>query len=239
LKKTLAKVQVCARDNLPESGLLIHKEFLKRRRKENLVYKMRIHSVAKSDLEPKEEAKEDKWHTQKWYKENFGVDPSKLNLPFVEEENPHYSEAPSMKLWKESDVLPFKSEEGIKKYQKRREAGLKASETRKKHLKEWFIEIKRDNPRVKEILERLWEIGERISELHDLKEECRESDPTYSPETYWKLGIEHCKNCERMSGEQAKLREERSELFTELEKICKKDKKTIQLARRYLRKDRF
>jgi len=226
-------------DNLPESGLLIHKEFLKRRRKENLVYKMGIHSVAKSDLKQKKEAKEDKWHTRKWYKQNFGVDPLKLNLPFIEARNPHYSKAAPMKLWKESDVLPFKSEEGIKKYQKRREAGLKASETRKKHLKEWFTEIKSDNPRVKEILERLWKIGERISELHRLKEECRESDPTYDSETHWELGIEHCEDCERMSEEQAELREERSELFMELEKISKKDKKTIQLARRYLREERF
>ena len=137
-----------------------------------------------------------------------------------------------MKLWKESDVLPFKSREGIRKYKKRKKAGKKASETRKKLLKEWFTEIKSANPRVKEIVKRLWEIGEKIAELHDLKEECRESDPKYDSSDYWEAGIEHCKDCEEMSKEQSELREERNELFSELEEICEKDKRTIQLARK-------
>jgi len=95
--------------------------------------------------------------------------------------------------------------------------------------------VKSANPRVKEIVKRLWEIGERIAELHYLKEECRESDPKYESSDYWEVGIEHCKDCEEMSKEQDELREERSELFGELEEICKKDKRTIQLARKYLR----
>jgi len=143
-----------------------------------------------------------------------------------------------VKLWKESDVLPYRTEEGIKKYAKRREAGRKVSETRKKHLKEWFREVKSENLKVKEILERLWEIGEQITKLHDLKEECRESDLGYKSDYYWDLGIEHCKKCERMTEEQVKLREKRSKLFSQLEEICKKDKRTIQLARRYLREEK-
>lgn len=63
---------------------------------------------------------EAKWHTRKWYKENFGVDPLELNLPFIQVKNPYYSKAAPMKLWKESDVLPFKSKKGIKKYIKRK-----------------------------------------------------------------------------------------------------------------------
>jgi hypothetical protein len=38
-----------------------------------------------------------------------------------------------------------------------------------------------------------------------------------------------------MTIEQCKLREEREELFSELEDVCKSDKRTIQLARNYLR----
>lgn len=181
--------------------------------------------------------KEDKWHTRKWYKENYGVDPSKLALPFEEVRNPHYSNAAPMKLWKESDVSPFRGEDGIKRYAKRKEAGQKAFITRKTNLKEWFTEIKNDNPRTKEILKKLWEIGEKISELHDLKEECRKCDPRYDSSDYWDLGIEHCEECERMTKEQCRLREEREELFSELETICGRDKRTIQVARHYLRED--
>jgi hypothetical protein len=61
---------------------------------------------------------------------------------------------------------------------------LKAFETRKKHLKELFLDVKSANPRVKEIVKRLWEIGERIAKLHYLKEECRESDPKYYSSDY-------------------------------------------------------
>lgn len=179
--------------------------------------------------------KEDKWHTRKWYKENYGVDPSKMGLPFEEVKNPHYSNAAPMKLWKESDVSPFRDEDGVKRHAKRKEAGKKAFETRKRRLEEWFTDIKSNNPRVQAILKRLWEVGERISEIHFLKEECREDDPEYSYKDYSDIGIEHCEECERMTSEQCKLREEREELFSELEDVCKSDKRTIQLARNYLR----
>ena len=181
--------------------------------------------------------KEDKWHTRKWYKENLGVDPSKLELRFVEAKNPYYSKAAPMKLWKESDISSFRDEDGIRKYAKRKEAGQKAFVTRKNNLKEWFTTVKNDNPRVKEILKRLWEIGNRISELHDFKEECRESDPDYNSEDFWDVGLEHCEACERATEEQCSLRDERGELFLELETICGKDKRTIQLARQYLREE--
>jgi hypothetical protein len=184
-----------------------------------------------------EQKREDKWHTRKWFKENYGVDPSKLGLPFDEAENPYYSKAAPMKLWRESDVSPHRDEDGIKRYAKRKEAGKKAFISRKTNLKEWFTAAKKDNPRTKEILKRLWEIGDRISELHDLKEECRECDPGYDSSDYWDLGIEHCEECERMTKEQCRLREEREELFSELETLCGRDKRTIQLARHYLRED--
>jgi len=181
--------------------------------------------------------KEDRWHTRKWFKENFGVDPLKLDLPYVETRNPYYAKAAPMKLWKESDVSPHRDEKGIKRYAKRKKAGQKAFNTRKNNLKEWFTTAKNNNPRVKDILRRLWEIGDRISQLHDLKEECRESDPDYNSEDYWDIGLEHCEACERATKEQCRLREERGELFLELEAICGEDKRTVQLARKYLRED--
>ncbi|MGC9100025.1 MAG: hypothetical protein ACP5HC_02005 [Caldisericum sp.] len=185
-----------------------------------------------------EKDKTEKWHTRRWYKENYGVDPLKLGIPFREVRNPYYRKAPPMKLWKEEDVAPFKNTEGVEKFKKRQQAGQKAFETRKKRLKEWFSEIKDSNPRVKEILHRLWQIGERIKELHRLKENCRTSDPDYNEEDFWDYGIEHCPQCAKWSEEQWQLREERYELFNELEEICQKDKRTIQLARRYLREDK-
>ena len=39
------------------------------------------------------------WHILKWYKENFGVDPLMLGLPYVEQDNPYSKKAAPMKLW--------------------------------------------------------------------------------------------------------------------------------------------
>ena len=183
------------------------------------------------------EEKKDKWHTKRWFKENFGVDPSKLDLPYVETRNPYYAKASPMQLWKESDVSRHRNQEGVKEYAKRKQAGQRASIARKNNLKEWFTTVKNDNPRVREILKRLWEISERISQLHDFKEECRESDPDYNSEDYWDIGFEHCEACERATKKQWRLRAERGELFSELEMICGKEKRTIQLARQYLREE--
>jgi hypothetical protein len=181
---------------------------------------------------------EERWHTRKWYKENFGIDPAKLDLHPIQKKNPYYSTAAPMKLWRESDVLPFKDDKGIKTYAKRKEAGKKAHETRKNHLKDWFVDIKNDNPTVGQILNRLWEIGERISDLHAMKEDCRGSAPYCNPRDYFDHGIEHCKECEKLTEEQCELREEREGLFMELEYICDRDKETIQLARKYLREQK-
>jgi hypothetical protein len=177
------------------------------------------------------------WHTRKWYKERFGVDPKKLNIPSVEARNPHYRWAASMLLWREEDVLPFNSDEGVRKYQVRKEAGRKAHETRKTRLVEWWKQVKTDNARVQEIVKRLWEIGERISSLHDEKQQCREDDSSFEPDHYWEFGEDHCDRCREMTETQDKLREERERLFKELQETCQASKSTIQLARKYYRQE--
>lgn len=175
------------------------------------------------------------WHTRRWYKEHFGVDPSKLELKPKLVPNPHFHSSAPMRLWLESDVLPFRSEEGVKAFKKRREAGLKGAKTRKENLKEWFNEIRKDKPEILGIVKRLWEIGERIGVLHFEKEKCRDADPRYDSETYFDLGVEHCKECLKKTKEQIDLRNQRGSLFSELELLCGADKGTIQLARKYLR----
>jgi hypothetical protein len=157
-----------------------------------------------------------------------------MNIPFIEKKNPHFSSAAPMRLWREEDVLPFKSGRGVELHGKRKEAGRKAFETRKKNLVQWFTQIKSVNPRVREVTRRLWEIGKEIGILHDRKEECRNAD-VCDREAFWEYGIEHCPDCGRMSREQEKLREERAALFEELERICGKEKSVVQLARRYCR----
>jgi len=69
--------------------------------------------------------KESGWHTQRWYKENYGIDPMKLALPYKEADNPYYRTSPPMKLWNKEAVLPFKNEEGIEKFRRRKESGKK------------------------------------------------------------------------------------------------------------------
>jgi hypothetical protein len=182
--------------------------------------------------------KKSDWHTRKWYKENYGVDPLKLTIPYIEKKNPYYSSASPMKLWKEDDVKPFKSEEGIEKFKKRREAGKKAFRTRRKRLVKWFEEIKSNNPKVNKITHRLWEIGMRISDIHEEKERCREKDRIYDKREYWEFGLEHCKECQKRTREQDKLRDERQELFERLERICDNEKRVLQLARKYCREDK-
>lgn len=179
--------------------------------------------------------KEEGWHIGRWFKENYGVDPLKLGLPFKEVKNPYYSKATPMKLWHEKDVLPFKDRKGIELFRKRSEGGKKAFETRKTRLIEWFKQVKSDNPRVHEITRKLWEIGERINELHQLKEECRNTDSTYDRHEFWEFSVEHCKKCKEKTDEQWSLREEREKLFLELETVSDADKRTIQLARKYYR----
>jgi hypothetical protein len=188
------------------------------------------------------------WHTRKWYKEHFGVDPTKLDIQPTEAENPHYRSAAPMLLWKEEDVSLFRSEDGIEKYAKRKAAGQKAYETAKKkreaareqekrQLTEWWKQVRTEKPRVQEILKRLWEIGEDIRNWHDLKTECRnerrhnDCDEDDCSDHY------SCKNCEAMNQEQDKLREERERLFEELQEICQASKSTIQLARKFHREE--
>jgi hypothetical protein len=177
------------------------------------------------------------WHTRRWYKEHFGVDPEKLNIVPVEARNPHYRWAAPMLLWREEDVLPFRSDEGVRKYQVRKEAGRKAHVTRKTRLVEWWKQAKTDNARVQEIVKRLWEIGERISTLHDEKQQCREDDPSYEPDHHWEFGEDHCDRCRKMTETQDRLREERELLFKELQETCQASKSIIQLARKYYRQE--
>jgi hypothetical protein len=168
------------------------------------------------------------WHTRKWYKEHFGVDPTRLPIQPLEAVNPYYRSAAPMLLWREEDVSLFRSEDGIERYARRRAAGQKAYETAKKkreaareqekrQLIEWWKQVITGNPRVQEIVKRLWEIGEDIYNWHDLKAECRngrrhnDCDERDCSDHYT------CKNCEAMSQEQDKLREERERLFEELQ----------------------
>jgi hypothetical protein len=175
------------------------------------------------------------WHTAKWYKANFGVDVLKANIPFKEVKNPIYSTASPMKLWKEEDILPFKNEENIKKFQKRSEIGKRVFVTKKENMINWFESLKEQTPEIKEITKRLWVIGEKISELHGKKAECRENDENSDSSEYFESDIEHCNNCRNMSSQQNRLRNEREELFVKLQKICGKDIQFIQLVRRYCR----
>lgn len=175
------------------------------------------------------------WHTKKWFKENFGVDVTKLDIKPKEVKNPHYGSSPPMKLWKEDDILPYKSEDKIKNYRIRSEAGKKAHQTRKNNLTKWFEGIKSSNPRIHQITKMLWEIGEKISELHHEKDECR--GDMDDKKVYFDCGVEHCSECKKISEEQERLRQERYNLFEELECLCEKDFRTIQLARKYCREN--
>lgn len=188
---------------------------------------------------PKSE-KPEGYNTKSWYKQHYGVDPSTLDIPCVEKQNPYYSSGPPMRIWKETDVAPYKNKEHVKAFKKRREAGLRAAKTRKTNLKEWFDKQKREHPRVQEIIKRLWQIGEEIRVLHHEKEECRAD--SYNDDTdddYREYGAQHCDECNRRSQKQQRLRDEREGLFNELEKITGKDKQSIQLARRYIRNERL
>jgi hypothetical protein len=186
--------------------------------------------------EATDKGEKEKWHTKKWYKEHFGVNVEKLGLPHKEVKNPHYSSGSPMKLWKEEDVLPYKNEKGIKQFQKRSEAGKKGFQKRREKLIKLFKEIKEENPDVGEITKRLWEIGNRIGELHGMKENCRDYDA--DKKEYFDWGMEHCDECARMSDEQHELRGERQELFEKLESIYNVDKRKLQLMRKYYREEK-
>ena len=190
-----------------------------------------------------------RWHTCKWYKEHFGVDPTRLPVQRLEAVNPYYRSGAPMLLWNEEDILPFRSEDGIKRYAKRRAAGQKAYEAaerkreaarerEKRRLIEWWKQVRTEKPRVQEIVKRLREIGEDIRNWHDLKAECRNEHrhDDYDEDAY--LGHYICRNCEAMSQEQDRLREERERLFEELKEICQVSKSTIQLARKFHREER-
>lgn len=170
------------------------------------------------------------WHTRKWYKENLGVDPLEMRLPFTEVPPPIRLTAAPLKLWEETEVFPFRNEDGIKEYAKRKEAGQRVFTIAKNTLKEGFNAAKSDNPRVKEIFETLYEIEVDIIELCLLKDECSENDSDYDKRGLREFGIEHCPECEKVSRVQNKLREEREQLFLELEEICKSKIRTIYLA---------
>lgn len=184
---------------------------------------------------PQLAAEEKKRHTLKWFKENYGVNPLKLGIPFVEAPNPHYRSAAPMKLWSEAQVEPFKNQTGIEKFAKKRRSGQRAAETRRKNVKTWFVKAQERNPRIARILARLYDIHVRIGKLHDLKQGCRNLSDSGD---FWEYGVPHCDRCAHWTQEQDNLRFERAQLFDELEEISGIDKRTIQLARRYLREDR-
>lgn len=176
-----------------------------------------------------------KWHTTKWYKDNWKVDPQKSHVPFKEVKNPYYPSAGApMKLYLEDDVAQIKDTDKQKEFAKRHDTAKQAAQTRKENLIKLFADMKATNPEIPNITKRLWEIGENIRELHAGKEQCR-SDGENAKADYFELGMEHCQSCERKSAEQEKLREEREQLFQRLEKEANMPKAKIQLARKYIR----
>lgn len=191
--------------------------------------------MKKSKVPPEEKGK---WHTSKWYREHFGVDPLELDLPYEAVKNRYYRSGPMVKLWKEADVIPYKNKKGIDSAKRRKEAGERAFTTRRTKLIEFFKDAQGRCPRIGEITKRLWEIGNEVNAIHAEKAQCRNNDPEYDRSEYFDMGFEHCLQCSKRSERQKHLRNERATLFEELEQICGKDKKTIQLARKYLREDK-
>ena len=151
------------------------------------------------------EGGETEWHKRDWYKERFGVDPLKLNIPHRTVPNPLFERGAPMRFWRERDIEPYRSVEGVEKFARRRQAGLKAFETRKKRL----IELCNGSANIK----RLCEIDEEISKLR--RDEQR------------------CDYCAELTKRQYNLCEERRMLFMKLVRETGLPMKTIQLARRY------
>lgn len=175
------------------------------------------------------------YHCWRWYAENYGVDPRQFVFVFKEKRNPYSSRLPPLRMWQEIHVYPYRSEEGVRDILEAEAEKI----ARRDKLKKWFLGLKDSNPKMTEILKRLWEIGERIRILHGLKAECRDDNPLDDEpsEEYFKYGFQHCDRCIAWTKEQNDLRGERTRLFSELEKIAGKSKTTIQRVRRYIRED--
>lgn len=184
------------------------------------------------------QGKKDNRHTRRWYKENFGVDPFKSGLPCVKVKNPYYNRADTMKLWKESTVLPLKDEQGIKKYARRKEAGQKAIKTRKKHLSEWLTAVTSNNSRAEAILKRLLEMGNKFAEIQISEQKRGMESCKLNWEYYWYSCGMNINECWPMTDEQQELIEKGEELFSELERVCNSDRRTILLAIKYLIKEK-
>ena len=54
-------------------------------------------------------------HTLQWYKENYGVDPLRLGIPYIEVPNPYYRSEARLKLWEEAEVYLYKIGKSNKK----------------------------------------------------------------------------------------------------------------------------
>lgn len=178
----------------------------------------------------------EKYHTRNWYKENWRIDPASFSIPYIEKPNPVFKSRTPMWLYDEGYVKPYLGSTKQKEFEIRSNRMKQAYKDRREKLKQWITELK-EKDEVKQILKRLWEIGEEIKELHFEKEACRASDPEYDSNTYWDMGINHCPSCSEKTEQQNKLRNERAELFQKMEEVSGADKKTTQLARRYLRED--
>jgi len=172
------------------------------------------------------------YHCWRWYAENYGIDPRQLVFAFKERRNPYSSRLPPLRMWQEIHIYPYRSEEGVRNVLEAETEKI----ARRDKLKKWFLGLKDSNPRIPEILKRLWEIGERIRVLHGLKEECRSSGQDESSEEYG-FHLSQCWSCIGWTKEQNNLRIERSRLFSEFERIAGKSKTTIQRVRRYIRED--
>lgn len=174
------------------------------------------------------EKKQTEWHTGKWYKQYYGVNPEETEIPPKLVENPYYRTAPRMKLWKETEMRPYRNDDGVQRFQTKSAAGKKAFQTKRNNIVNWWQEKKQENPEIRSITQRLWKIHNQIGKLHHKKEMCRGC--------YAKWDIEHiCSDCDEWSGQQDDLREEREDLFVKLEELTEKPKEKIQEARNYQR----
>lgn len=142
-----------------------------------------------------------------------------------------------MKLWSESQVAPYMDEEAVERHARRKTAGLKGAQTRRKRVKDWFARAVERDPQLKSVLEELYSMHVKIGNIHAKKESCRSKDPTSFESEYWDYGVEHCAECARWTEMQNGLRIRREQLFEWLEEASGMDIKMIQLARKYLRED--
>ncbi|MHB8567307.1 MAG: hypothetical protein ACYC7D_10420 [Nitrososphaerales archaeon] len=171
-----------------------------------------------TDLIPDEKPKKPARHTKDWYIENYGVDPSKLNIEYIKVDNPHYRSAAPMKLYNEENVLPYKSQEKIDKHRELSERQKKVWEETKKKEEEAHAYI----AEMKALVPLTEEERKRIDELDSEAE--RDSDEIIKLH-FEKIPYYDTKKADyitdkqdRFRAKRAKADEERAKIFGEAKK---------------------